>query len=106
MKIDINFTEIVSNRFPTIHHIPMTGRLYPEVYRELGYTAKVADLNRLILTNGHYTVEFVVSLEIDNDCKKMMARNSEDSARFWDLVDKVAVARLNNLVRYINRATW
>lgn len=106
MKIDINFTEIVPNRFPTIRHIPMTGRLYPEVYRELGYTAKMADLNRLVLTDGPYTVEFVVSLEIDNDCKKMMARNHKDSARFWDLVDKVAVARLNNLVRYINRATW
>lgn len=106
MKIEINFTEICSNRFPKIHHIPMTGRLYPEVYRELGYTAKVADLNRLVLTNGSYTVEFVVSLEMDNDCKKMMARNDKESARFWDLVDKVAVARLNNLVRYINRATW
>lgn len=106
MKININFTEIVSNRFSAVRRIPMTGRLYPEVYRKLGYTAKVADVNRLVLTDGPYTVEFVVSLEIDNDCKKMKARNREDSARFWDLVDKVAVARLNNLVRYINRATW
>ena len=106
MKIDINFTEIIPNR-STIRHIPMTGRLYPEVYRELGYTAKVADLNRLVLTDGPYTVEFVVSCElVDHDWKKMMARNDKESARFWDLVDKVAVARLNNLVRYINRATW
>ena len=106
MKIDINFTEIISNRSATIHHIPMTGRLYPEVYRKLGYTAKVAGRNRLVLVKDSFTVEFVVSLEIDNDCKKMVARNDKESARFWDLVDKVAVARLNNLVRYINRATW
>lgn len=109
MNIIINFTAITR---PTtnFYHIPMaTDDIHPDMYRESGYTAKIVDFNRLVITHpdGYYTAEYVVSCDLVNhDWQKMIARNDKESARFWNLVDKVAVARLNNLVRYINRATW
>lgn len=107
LKIEIRFTEIA----PSTHEgfrIPMnTGNVYPDYHRENGSTARVVDFNRLIITTPHYTEEYAVSFELSGtDTLEAMKRNTADNIRFWKAVEGVVMARLSNLVRYINRHTW
>lgn len=109
MNIDINFTEIRPHTDLDFFHIPVCRKeVYADMYRRKGYTAEIAGLNRLVITSPlGYVTEYAVSVDVtDADVDKMFERDDKASGRFWRLVDKVAVARLNNLVRYINRATW
>lgn len=108
MNIKLYFTEVN----PSINEgfrIPMVGgNIYPEFHREHGSTAKVVDFNRLIITTAYGVVEeYVVSFELSgNNEYKMMARLGNANIRFWRAVEGVAMAKLSNMVRYINRHTW
>jgi hypothetical protein len=108
INIKINFTEINPNSSEGFR-IPMSGSpMYSNVYRENGSTAKVVNFNRLIiLTPYGCTKEYAVSFELrGNDDRKMWERDSDANIRFWRAVEAVVIARLNNIVRYINRHTW
>lgn len=107
INIELRFTEVN----PSINEgfrIPMiSGHIYPDFHRENGSIAKVIDFNRLIITTTYTTEEYTVSFEMDgNDDYKMMARGGAANIRFWQAVEGVVMAKLNNLVRYINNQTW
>lgn len=107
MNIKLYFTEVN----PSINEgfrIPMVGgNIYPDFHRENGSTAKVVDFNRLIITTIYGIEEYVVSFELSgNNEYKMMARLGDANIRFWQAVEGVVMAKLNNLVRYINNQTW
>lgn len=108
IKIEIHFTE-VGTHFPEGFRFPLTCTpFYPDTYRECGYTAKIVDYNRLVATSPYGdTREFVVSYSMDgNDDRKLMARGCDANICFWKAAERVAVAKLNNIVRHINRHHW
>jgi hypothetical protein len=110
INITIRYTELNTYgeemrgfRIPLAH-----AGLYPDIYRDNGYTAKLVNVNRLVLTSpwGHVK-EYAIAYEMDgHDYKKMMARTSEQNVRFYRAIENVLMARLENTVRYINRHTW
>lgn len=108
IKIEVHFTEVAPCFFEGFR-IPMTNHgLSLDAFREEGYTAKVVDFNRLIVTAPYgFTREYVVSFEMTGtDHRKMWTRDTDANLRFWKRVERVVMARLYNTVRYINRAHW
>lgn len=107
IHIDIHFTPIAPNT-RTGFRIPLSnGDLLTDLYRDLGYTAKVTDFNRVIITTPYGIEEYVVSFALTgNDSQKMWERNTDENIRFWVAVENVVVTRLQNIIRYINRHHW
>lgn len=108
IDITLDFTE-VGTHFPEGFRFPLTRTpFYPDTYRDCGYTAKVVDFNRLVVTSPYGdTREFIVSYSMDgNDNCKLFARSCDANIRFWKAIEGVAIAKLNNMVRYINRHKW
>lgn len=108
IKITLDFTEVCTH-FPEGFHFPLTRTpFYPDTYRECGYTAKVVDFNRLVVTSPYGdTREFIVSYSMDgNDNCKLVARSCDANIRFWKMIERVVTVKLSNTVRYINRHQW
>ena len=104
IKITLKFVELSADDIDGFR-IPSATDLYPHIYREHGYTAKVVNFNRLLLTSPYGKVkEYAVSYEIDGcDYVKMSMRNSTENRRFWALAERVAIAQLTTIVHRINQ---
>lgn len=105
--IDMHFTPIAPSTY-TGFRFPLTNSgLDLDFSREMGYTAKLVDSNRLVITTPHCTEEYVVSFELTgHDSQKMWERDIDANIRFWQAVERVVMARLDNAIRYINRHHW
>lgn len=107
IAIDMYFTPIAPSVYAGFR-IPLAkSSLDLDFSREMGYTAKLVDFNRLVITTPHCTEEYVVSFELTgNDSQKMWERDTDANIRFWQAVERVVMARLDNAIRYINRHRW
>jgi hypothetical protein len=109
MKLITLYTEIESAETNTFH-CPMTGTrlLLLDHYRNNGYTAHREGFNIIVVTApwGH-AQKFALSFETkDRDYEKMCSRTSEENAKFYRAMGRVADARIENLIRFINRHCW
>ena len=105
--INIHFTPIAPSTYAGFR-IPITNSgLNLNFSREMGHTAKLVDFNRLVITTPYCTEEYAVSFELTgNDNQKMWERDTDANIRFWQAVERVVMARLDNTIRYINRHRW
>lgn len=104
IKIELKFVELSTDNIDCFR-IPSATTLYPQIYKDHGYTAKVVNFNRLLLTSPYGRVkEYAVSYEIDGcDYVKMSMRNATENHRFWALAERVAIAQLTTIVHHINQ---